>query len=664
MPSKSLVIVESPAKSRTINKILGTGYEVLASMGHVIDLPQSKLGVDIENNFEPTYVVIPQRKKNLTQLRKAAKGKEAIYLAADPDREGEAICWHISKKIGAGKKIYRVRFNEITKDAVLEAFENPQGIDMNLVNSQQARRILDRIVGYKLSPLLWKKVGRGLSAGRVQSVAVRLVVEREKDIKAFKPKEYWEIEAELSKKNDKKKQSFTAKLDKKESKKIEIKNGKDATDLVEILKKATYVVKDIKERKKARKPMAPFTTSKLQQEAFNKLRFAVHKTMRTAQELYEGIELGKANPVGLITYMRTDSVRVADVAQKDAKKYIIDKFGKDYIPKTPNVFKAKKGAQEAHEAIRPTLPLHDPESMKQFLNDDQYKLYKLIWDRFIASQMKEASLLLTSVDIKAASYIFRTSGSVVVFDGFLRIYSENGEDKKILPKLSIDEVLNLLNLTPSQHFTKPPPRFSDASLVKILEEQGIGRPSTYAPIIYTIISRHYVVRQKGYLRPTDLGTVVTELLVKHFPDVIDAKFTATMEEELDDIEDRKQGKLKVLKDFYKIFEKDLEQARENMRNIKREVVETKEVCELCGKKMVIKWSRRGRFLSCSGYPECKFAKSMSTGVKCPEPNCDGELVERRSKRGLFYGCTKYPKCRHTANKLPEKESESSSSDNA
>jgi len=664
MPSKSLVIVESPAKSRTINKILGTGYEVLASMGHVIDLPQSKLGVDIENNFEPTYVVIPQRKKNLTQLRKAAKGKEAIYLAADPDREGEAICWHISKKIGAGKKIYRVRFNEITKDAVLEAFENPQGIDMNLVNSQQARRILDRIVGYKLSPLLWKKVGRGLSAGRVQSVAVRLVVEREKDIKAFKPKEYWEIEAELSKKNDKKKQSFTAKLDKKESKKIEIKNGKDATDLVEILKKATYVVKDIKERKKARKPMAPFTTSKLQQEAFNKLRFAVHKTMRTAQELYEGIELGKANPVGLITYMRTDSVRVADVAQKDAKKYIIDKFGKDYIPKTPNVFKAKKGAQEAHEAIRPTLPLHDPESMKQFLNDDQYKLYKLIWDRFIASQMKEASLLLTSVDIKAASYIFRTSGSVVVFDGFLRIYSENGEDKKILPKLSIDEVLNLLNLTPSQHFTKPPPGYSDASLVKILEEQGIGRPSTYAPIIYTIISRHYVVRQKGYLRPTDLGTVVTELLVKHFPDVIDAKFTATMEEELDDIEDRKQGKLKVLKDFYKIFEKDLEQARENMRNIKREVVETKEVCELCGKKMVIKWSRRGRFLSCSGYPECKFAKSMSTGVKCPEPNCDGELVERRSKRGLFYGCTKYPKCRHTANKLPEKESESSSSDNA
>jgi len=655
MPKKSLVIVESPTKSKTINKILGPNYEVVSSMGHLIDLPSSRLGVDVENNFAPTYVVISKRKKYLTKLKKAAKGKEAIYLAADPDREGEAICWHISRKIGAGKKVYRVRFHEITKDAILDAFNNPDDINMNLVNSQQARRILDRIVGYKLSPLLWKKVSRGLSAGRVQSVAVMLVVEREKEIIAFKPREYWDIEAELKKKQDS--LSFVAKLDKKSGKKIEIKNKKQTDELITILKKETYIVNGIKETKRKRRPPAPFTTSKLQQEAFNKLRFPVHRTMKLAQELYEGIELGKESPVGLITYMRTDSVRIADVAQQSAKKYIIDKFGGEYIPKAFNIYKSKKGAQEAHEAIRPTLPLRDPESVKKFLNENQFKVYKLIWDRFIASQMKEAIMLLTAIEIKAGSFTFRVTGSVMLFDGFLKVYSEDGEEKKLLPKLSIGEVLNLLKLIPSQHFTKPPPRFSDASLVKALEEKGIGRPSTYAPIIYTIIERHYVLRERGYLRPTELGTIVIELLVKHFPDIMDVKFTAKMEEELDNIEERKQDKLTVLNEFYEPFKKDLEKALENMRDVKREVIETDEICELCGRKMVIKWSRRGRFLSCSGYPECKFAKSITTGVKCPLPDCDGELVQRRSKRGVFYGCTKYPKCKYTANKLPETEPE-------
>jgi len=655
MAKKSLVIVESPTKCKTINKILGPKYEVVSSMGHLIDLPSSRLGVDVENNFEPTYVVISKRKKYLSKLKKAAKGKEAIYLAADPDREGEAICWHISNKIGAGKKVYRVRFHEITKDAILEAFNNPDEINMNLVNSQQARRILDRIVGYKLSPLLWKKVSRGLSAGRVQSVAVMLVVEREKEIIAFKPREYWDIEAELKKKQDS--MSFVAKLDKKSGKKIEIKNKEQIDELITILEKETYVVNGIKETKRKRRPAAPFTTSKLQQEAFNKLRFPVHRTMKLAQELYEGIELGKESPVGLITYMRTDSVRIADVAQQSAKKYIIDKFGKEYAPKVFNVYKSKKGAQEAHEAIRPALPLRDPESVKEFLNENQFKVYKLIWDRFIASQMKEALILLTAIEIKAGSFTFRVTGSVMLFDGFLKVYSEDGEEKKLLPKLSIGEALNLLKLIPSQHFTKPPPRFSDASLVKALEEKGIGRPSTYAPIIYTIIERHYVLRERGYLKPTELGTIVIELLVKHFPDIMDVKFTAKMEEELDDIEERKQDKLTVLNDFYGPFKKNLEKALENMRDVKREVVETDEVCELCGRKMVIKWSRRGRFLSCSGYPECKFAKSITTGVKCPFPDCDGELVQRRSKRGIFYGCTKYPKCKYTANKLPEAEPE-------
>lgn len=655
MSKKSLVIVESPTKSKTINKILGPDYEVVSSMGHLIDLPSSRLGVDVENNFAPTYVVISKRKKYLSKLKKAAKNKEAIYLAADPDREGEAICWHISRKIGAGKKVYRVRFHEITKDAILEAFKNPDDINMNLVNSQQARRILDRIVGYKLSPLLWKKVSRGLSAGRVQSVAVMLVVEREKEIKAFKPKEYWDIEAELKKKQDS--ASFVAKLDKKSGKKIEIKNKKQIDELITILGKETYVVSGIKETKRKRRPAAPFTTSKLQQEAFNKLRFPVHRTMKLAQELYEGIEVGKESPVGLITYMRTDSVRIADVAQQSAKKYVIDKFGKEYAPKAFNVYKSKKGAQEAHEAIRPALPLRDPESVKEFLNENQFKVYKLIWDRFIASQMKEAIMLLTAIEIKAGSFIFRVTGSVMLFDGFLKVYSEDGEEKKLLPKLSINEVLNLLKLIPSQHFTKPPPRFSDASLVKALEEKGIGRPSTYAPIIYTIIERHYVLRERGYLRPTELGTIVIELLVKHFPNIMDVKFTAKMEEELDDIEERKQDKLTVLNDFYGPFKKNLDKALENMRDVKREVVETDDVCELCGRKMVIKWSRRGRFLSCSGYPECKFAKSITTGVKCPLPDCDGELVQRRSKRGVFYGCTKYPECKYTANKLPEAEPE-------
>lgn len=667
MPAKKLVIVESPAKSNTINKILGSNYEVTSSMGHIMDLPQTSLGVDVENNFEPTYVVISSRKQNLAKLKKAAKNKESIYLACDPDREGEAISWHIAQKIGAGKKVYRIRFNEITKDAILEAVKNPQSIDINLVNSQQARRILDRIVGYKLSPLLWKKVSRGLSAGRVQSVAVMLIVKRESEIKAFKPEEYWEIEAELkkhalgSRASESDKKSFIARLDKKDSKKIEIKTEKEARNLADILKKQAYAVKSVEGKNKKRNPVAPFTTSKLQQEAFNKLRFPVHKTMSIAQELYEGIELGKTEPVGLITYMRTDSVRLASVAQQAAKEYIISKYGKEYAPKTFNVYKSRKSAQEAHEAIRPALPLHEPDSIKKYLREDQYKLYRLIWDSFVASQMKEALMLVTSVEISAGPYIFKATGSNILFDGFLKLYEEDGEEKKILPRLSVGEKLDLLKLDPSQHFTKPPARYSDASLVKALEENGIGRPSTYAPIIYTIISRHYIIREKGYLKPTELGIMVTELLVKHFPDIMNVEFTAKMEEELDDIEERKRDKVSVLRDFYGPFMKALEKATEDMRNVKREIVETDEVCEQCGRKMVIKWSRRGRFLSCSGYPECKNAKSITTGIKCPQPDCGGELVERRSRRGLFYGCSKYPKCTYIANKLPEENSNDASS---
>ncbi|MCX5678394.1 MAG: type I DNA topoisomerase [Candidatus Omnitrophica bacterium] len=658
--SKSLVIVESPAKAKTINKFLGDKYVVTASMGHIIDLPKSKLGVDVEDDFKPEYIVMKDRKKNLTALKKEAKGKAAIYLAADPDREGEAISWHLQTALQEkDRKFYRVEFDEITKEAVTNAFKHPRDIDMHLVNAQQARRILDRIVGYTLSPLLWKKVSRGLSAGRVQSVAVRLIVERENEINKFNPKEYWDVLADLKRKGDEPKDKFTAKLDKYKDKKIDVVAKDEADRITAELKRSAFVVGDIKESSKRKSPYPPFTTSKLQQEAFNKLRFSGARTMSIAQGLYEGVDLNGEGSVGLITYMRTDSVKISKDAQTDAKKYILEKFGKKYYPETPNVYKSRKSAQEAHESIRPTLPLREPNAVKDCLTPDQLKLYTLIWNRFVASQMTPAVYSQISVEIKAGDYLFRASSTRSVFDGYTAVYEvekekdESDEEARAkLPDLSINDPLDLLELVPSQHFTKPPPRYSDASLIKVLEELGIGRPSTYAPIIHTITTRDYVTREAGYFRPTELGGIVTKLLMEHFPKILDVEFTAKLEDELDGIEEGETDWVMVLKGFYSPFIHSVEQAKIQMKDVKREVIATDEICALCGKPMVIKWGRNGKFLSCSDYPTCKNAKSITTGVKCPT-GCGGELVARKSRRGSFFGCSSYPKCNYISKKLPQ-----------
>ncbi|MFH0858771.1 MAG: type I DNA topoisomerase [Candidatus Omnitrophota bacterium] len=659
----SLVIVESPTKAKTISKILGSDFEVVPSMGHLIDLPQKKIGVDVDNNFEPDYVVISGRKKILDSLKKMSKGKEAIYIATDPDREGEAIGWHIKDRIFKGKNILRVVFHEITSQAVKTAFSKSRDFDANMVEAQAGRRILDRLVGYFLSPLLWKKIGRGLSAGRVQSVALRLIVERERLIAAFIPKEYWEVEAELEKAA--KTQGhldaglFTAKLAKIEDKKVEIGNQTDADKLTADIKGKKFVVSGIEINEKRRFPDPPFITSTLQQEAFNKLRFNATKTMIVAQQLYEGIDIGQEAPVGLITYMRTDSVSVAKEALEEARNFIQKQYGKEYLPQTPPVYKTKKFAQEAHEAIRPTMVNRSAESLKDFLNPEQYKVYDLIFNRFISSQMNPAVYSATSVDISVGIYMFSASGSVLVFDGYSKVYSKNnnGEDDKkrnIIPTLEKGEVLRLERLIPSQHFTKPPARFSDSSLIKVLEEEGIGRPSTYAPIVYTLVYRDYVRRLKGYLQPTELGFKVCDLLVEYFPKVIDVKFTAGMEEELDQIEEGKIDKLKVLNDFYQPFKVSLDFAQ---ANIVKEVIISDKSCDKCGKPMIIKWGRKGKFLGCSDYPACKSSKSITSGVKCPESGCGGELIERRSKRGFFFGCSNYPKCRFVSKNLPQDKSE-------
>lgn len=658
--AKALVIVESPAKSKTINKFLGKDFMVVASMGHVMDLPKRKMGVDIKNNFTPEYVLIPERKKLLAQIKKEAKGKEHIYLAPDPDREGEAISWHLANFLGEAKKIRRITFHEITKDAVLAALKHPHALDMNLINAQQARRVLDRIVGYSLSPLLWKKVSRGLSAGRVQSVATKLIVDREREIQAFTPEEYWAIEALLKKSqvsNAKSQvQEFTAKLEKIGDAKAEVKTQEEAEKLTQEIKGQRFVVAEVKEAKKKKNPPAPFTTSKLQQEAFNKLHFSVSKTMKVAQELYEGIELGKKETIGLITYMRTDSVNISKEAQKEARAYVIKEFGAKYYPEVPNVYKSKKSAQEAHEAIRPTTPLHEPEHIRKFLTPDQHKLYELIWNRFLASQMSAALYNVTTVDIAAGRFLFRATGTTLIFAGFTAVYSEelnSDKDKKeTLPRLASGEALSLIKLSPTQHFTKPPPRYSDASLVKALEEKGIGRPSTYAPTISTIVVRNYVKRERGYLSPTELGTIVTDLLSQYFPKILDEKFTAKLEEELDEVEEGKIDWVKVLQLFYRSFSFELKMAHSYMKTVKKEVVQTDQVCDKCGKPMVIKWGRHGKFLSCSAFPACKNAKAIGTGVKCPQEGCGGELIERRWRRGMFYGCSNYPNCKYTSRKLP------------
>ena len=661
--AKSLVIVESPAKAKTINKILGNDFVVRSSMGHIMDLPGSTMGIDVKNNFEAEYAVIPGKKKTISELKKEAKGKKGVYLATDPDREGEAISWHLFNLLGKKKSIRRVVFNEITKTAIQEAFKHPGDIDINKVDAQQTRRILDRLVGYSISPLLWRKVGRGLSAGRVQSVAVRLIAERENEIRVFIPKEYWDIEVELKKATSKKQEAtnFTAKLDKIDGKKIEVENKEQAEAIISGLKNEDYIVTDVQKKEKKKYAQAPFTTSKLQQESFHKLRFSASKTMRVAQQLYEGLEIGKEGSVGLITYMRTDAVRVSKDSIEGARDYIVNKYGKDYLPSAPNKFKAKKNAQEAHEAIRPSLPLMEPASIEQYLAPDQLKLYTLIWNRFISSQMNPAMFSTVSVVIKAGKFIFKAQGSQKVFAGFSVMYEESSEKvenekEKILPSLEVDEKLVLLDLRHGQHFTKPLARFSDASLVKTLEEYGIGRPSTYAPIIMTVVMRNYVKRREGYFHPSELGMIVNDLLVKNFADILDYEFTAKMEEELDEIEEGKKKRLVVLNDFYVPFEKDLSLAKIHMRKVKGEAVPTSEVCDKCGKQMVIKWGRLGRFLSCSDFPKCRFAKSIPTKVKCPEPECGGMLIEKLSKRGRhFYGCSNYPKCGFMTRKLPAPE---------
>jgi len=662
--NKNLVIVESPTKAKTISKILGSNFSVVPSMGHLIDLPAKELGVDIEQGFQPHYIIIPGRKKILATLKKESKDKDAIYVATDPDREGEAIGWQIKDRIFKGKKVLRVIFHEITSSAVSEAFKNPRDFDLNMIEAQASRRILDRIVGYYLSPLLWKKLARGLSAGRVQSVALRMIIDREREIQKFIAREYWEIEAELKKSvkvsESQSVNSFLVKLEKIEDKKAEIKNQEEAEALVSDIKEKAFKVQEVKQNERKRYPQAPFITSTLQQDAFNKLRFNAAKTMIVAQQLYEGIDIGEEAPVGLITYMRTDSPRVAPEAIKEVRALILKQFGKKYLPDEPNTYKVKKLAQEAHEAIRPTLIWRSPESLKEFLKPEQYKLYELIYSRFLASQMTPAEYLVNTVDIRADKYLFTATGSELIFDGFMAVYNKNNDEeneqknKNPIPPLEKDEILDLVKLLPSQHFTKPPPRFSDSSLVKALEEEGIGRPSTYAPIISTLILRDYARRLKGYFYPTELGFKVCDLLVEYFPKIMDVKFTALMEEELDEIEEGRLKRLKVLEDFYAPFKASLDFAA---KNIKKEVITTEEVCDKCGRPMVIKWGRKGKFLSCSGYPECKKSKSITSGVKCPEPGCGGELIERRSKRGFFYGCSNYPKCTFTANTLPQDKEE-------
>ena len=706
----SLVIVESPAKGRTISKFLGLDYEIVSSMGHLIDLPYDRMGVDINNGFKPEYVVVKGRKKILNELKGKAKEKLKIYLATDPDREGEAISWHLSRQLKSNSnQIFRVEFHQITKDAICAAFSAPRDIDMNKVNAQQARRILDRIVGYSISPLLWKKISYGLSAGRVQSVAVRLIVEREKRIKAFVPQEYWEIEAKLKRKTDAKKEPFSAKLEKIDNKKLEIASKEKADSTVDEIKKCKFTVTNIKETKKVRLPAAPYTTSKMQQEAYNKLKFSAARTMRIAQQLYEGLEIADEGSIGLITYMRTDSVNVAKSAQEEAASYINKEFGNKFLPKTPHKFRAKQRTQEAHEAIRPTFAFRTPDKIKQFLNSDQYKLYKLIWQRFLQSQMKAAVLNSKTIEITAQkdsrSYLFKSTGTQIIFEGFLILApAKEKNDYLSIPGLSLNEELNLFKLIPSQHFTKPPARYTDASLVKALEEKGIGRPSTYAPIISTIMKRHYVTREKGAFCPTHLGDVVNNMLIKFFPHVLDAKFTARMEDELDKVEEGQMGWQDVLLDFYSPFSAKLAVAQKKMQDLKKNEQATGYKCELCGRKMVLKWSRRGRFLSCagfpkcrnakpikekgegafevledektdqvceqcgkpmiikhsrhgrflscSGYPKCKNAKPIPTGVKCPQEGCDGQLLERYSRKRVFYGCSNYPNCKYTARKLP------------
>jgi len=652
--AKSVVIVESPAKARTIKKYLGPGYAVRASMGHVRDLPKSKLGVDIEDGFKPTYVTLRNRSAALKKVKDAAKGADRVYLAPDPDREGEAIAWHIVQacKLPA-KKIYRVTFNEITKRAVQEAFKHPGEIDMAKVNAQQARRVLDRIVGYQLSPLLWKKVAKGLSAGRVQSVAVRLIVDREKEIRAFEAEEYWKITARLAPAGEGEEQAFEAELAEWKDGPFRPSKGEEARAIADALGGADYAVEGVEKKRQKSSPPPPFSTSLLQQRASTVLGFSARRTMRIAQQLYEGVEIGDEGSVGLITYMRTDSFRVSREALAECRDVVGEMFGPDYLHPKDRVYKSRKGAQEAHEAVRPTSARRTPEQMRSFLTADQNKLYTLIWNRSVATQMKDALYDVTDVTVRAADGLFKAKGRVCFFDGFTRVAgAKDAKELQELPPLEPGAGLELLALEPSQHFTKPPPRYTEASLVRTLEREGIGRPSTYATIISTVQERGYVRQEKRAFHATDLGIVVTDLLLESFPRIMDVQFTSAMEEKLDKIEEEHVDWVAVLEEFYGVFKVNLEKAQEGMKRVKGAEVEG-EVCPDCGKPLVERWSKYGRFLGCSGYPECKHIKreepagegGEAVEVACEK--CGKPMVVKTGRRGRFLACSGYPECRNT-----------------
>jgi DNA topoisomerase I len=671
---KALVIVESPAKAKTIGKYLGKQYVVKASLGHIKDLPKKDLAVDIEHDFTPRYEVIEGKKKLILELKQAAKGVDSVYLAADPDREGEAICWHLKEELEpkkAGKPtILRVMFNEITANAVKKAFDKPVAVNIHLVEAQQARRVLDRLVGYKISPLLWDKVRRGLSAGRVQTVALRLIVEREREVRAFQKQEYWTIDVAL---NAKKPPILAARLNKRGDETPQVQNEGAAKSIVDDLVEASYVVRSVTTREKKRNPVPPFITSTLQQESSRKLRFSVKRTMMLAQGLYEGKELGEEGSVGLITYMRTDSTRVSEDALAEVRAFVGERYGQNYLPESSNVYKTKKDAQDAHEAVRPTSVLRTPESVEKYLAEDELKLYRLIWMRFVASQMMPAVFDQTTIDINATgksniAYLFRATGTVQKFDGFLRVYQEgkdekDEEDEELqhkLPMVTEGEVLRFKEIRPEQHFTEPPPRYNEATLVKKLEADGVGRPSTYASILSTIQDREYVTKEGGKFMPTELGMVVTDLLLESFSDLFDVKYTARMEEELDEIEEGKLEWRDAMAEFYGRFQKDLEHAEEHMTDIKRMEKPTDLICEKCGKPMVIKWGKHGSFIACTGYPECTNTRELTVDLPDVDKadlteqdeqeyceNCGRPMVLKKGRFGQFYACSGYPDCKTT-----------------
>jgi len=669
--AKALVIVESPTKAKTINKYLGKDFIVKASLGHIKDLPKKDLAVDVERGFEPRYEVIEGKRKLIGELKQAAKKVQDVYLAADPDREGEAICFHLQEELSEKKKgprIYRVMFNEITKKAVSKAFEKPGQVNVNLVDAQQARRVLDRLVGYKISPLLWDKVRRGLSAGRVQTVALRLIVEREREIRAFVPKEYWTIDADLLAK----KGALTTRLVRINGENAEVGSTEAANAVMADLENAAYTVQSVSTREKKRNPVAPFITSTLQQESSRKLRFSVKRTMMLAQRLYEGVELGK-DTVGLITYMRTDSTRVSDDAIRDVRDFIGERYGREYLPESAIFYKSKKEAQDAHEAVRPTSMAYTPELVEKYLQEDERKVYRLIWNRFVASQMMPALYDQTTIDVSAKGkkgddYLFRATGSVMKFDGFLKVYKEgkdqiDEEDEELrhrLPLVGEGEHLRSKGIRPEQHFTEPPPRYNEATLVKRLEADGVGRPSTYASILSTIQEREYVKKDGGRFHPTELGMVVTDLLLESFDDIFDVTYTARMEQELDEIEEGKIDWRIAMQEFYERFDKDLKHAEEHMTDIKRMEKPTDLTCEKCGKPLVIKWGKHGSFIACTGYPECTYTRELAVDLPDVDKadlseqgdeeyceNCGRPMVLKKGRFGTFYACTGYPDCKTT-----------------